>query len=51
MSDVNCRVDTLSVASLPLLGLQHPTAEQAGNSKGGSSSRGVRRVTSGVKIN
>ena len=47
----------LNGGSLPLLGLQHPTAEQPGGSKGkgngngGSSARGVRRGTSGVKIN
>jgi hypothetical protein len=39
-------------AALPLLGLQHPTAEQRGD-RGGVfvSTRGVRKVSSGIKIN
>mmetsp|Transcript_25746 Transcript_25746/g.43375 ORF Transcript_25746/g.43375 Transcript_25746/m.43375 type:complete len:1590 (+) Transcript_25746:156-4925(+) len=46
----------IDCASLPLLGLQYATAEQVNKSKSGGNSstvstRGVRRVNSGVKIN
>jgi hypothetical protein len=51
--DATCQPEAFDCSVLPLLGLQHPTADQSSKSKKGnvSSNRGVRRVNSGIKIN